>query len=98
MLENAFYSVISPEGCASILWKDAKKNKEAAQCLKLTAEDMKQMGVIERIIPEEGLSFPEIFAYLEELLCRTLEEKAQIDLSQLLSARYERFRKYGRID
>ena len=42
MLENAFYSVISPEGCASILWKDAKKNKEAAECLKLTAEDMKQ--------------------------------------------------------
>ena len=57
MLENAVYSVISPEGCASILWKDAKKNKEAAECLKLTAEDMKQMKVIERIIPEEGLKF-----------------------------------------
>ena len=90
MLENAFYSVISPEGCASILWKDAKKNKEAAECLKLTAEDMKQMKVIERIIPEEGLSFPEIFAYLEELLWKNPD--------QLLAARYERFRKYGRIE
>ena len=98
MLENAFYSVISPEGCASILWKDAKKNKEAAECLKLTAEDMKQMQVIERIIPEEGLSFSEVYTYLEELLWKTLEEKAQIDLEELLAARYERFRKYGRIE
>ena len=98
MLENAFYSVISPEGCASILWKDAKKNKEAAECLKLTAEDMKQMKVIERIIPEEGLSFPEIFAYLEELLWKTLGEKALQNPDQLLAARYERFRKYGRIE
>ena len=75
-----------------------KKNKEAAECLKLTAEDMKQMQVIERIIPEEGLSFSEVYTYLEELLWKTLEEKAQIDLEELLAARYERFRKYGRID
>lgn len=97
MLENAFYSVISPEGCASILWKDAKKNKEAAECLKLTAEDMTDEG--DRAYhPEEGMSFPEIFAYLEELLWKTLGEKALQNPDQLLAARYERFRKYGRIE
>ncbi len=98
MLENAFYSVISPEGCASILWKDPKKNKEAAESLRLTAEDMKQMQVVERIIPEDGLSFPEIFTHLEELLWKALEEKSQLDLDSLLEARYERFRKFGRVD
>ncbi len=95
MLENAFYSVISPEGCASILWKDAKKNKEAAECLKLTAEDMKRMRVVERVIPEEGRTFPEIYAYLESLLWNTLEEKENRDLSALLDARYQRFRQFG---
>ncbi len=48
ILENAMYSVISPEGCASILWKDAKKVKDAAECLKLTAQDMKELGVVEQ--------------------------------------------------
>jgi acetyl-CoA carboxylase carboxyl transferase subunit alpha len=52
MLEHAIYSVISPEGCASILWKDAEKMKEAAESLRLTAQDLKSLGVIDRIIPE----------------------------------------------
>lgn len=52
MLEHSIYSVISPEGCASILWKDANKMKEAAEALRLTAQDLKKLGVIERIIPE----------------------------------------------
>ncbi len=56
ILENAMYSVISPEGCASILWKDAKKVKDAAECLKLTAQDMKELGVVEQIITEEDVS------------------------------------------
>ena len=53
ILENAVYSVISPEGCASILWKDAKKVKDAAECLRLTAQDMEELGVVEKVIPEE---------------------------------------------
>ena len=52
MLEHSVYSVISPEGCASILWRDAEKMREAAEALRLTAQDLKTLGVIDRIIPE----------------------------------------------
>ncbi len=52
MLEHSVYSVISPEGCASILWKDAEKMREAAEALRLTAQDLSKLGVIDRIIPE----------------------------------------------
>jgi acetyl-CoA carboxylase carboxyl transferase subunit alpha len=52
MLEHSVYSVISPEGCASILWKDAEKMREAAEALRLTAQDLSRLGVIDRIIPE----------------------------------------------
>lgn len=97
MLENACYSVISPEGCASILWKDAKKNKEAAECLKLTAEDMKQMQIIEKIIPEEERSAAQIFEEIEGLLWQTLQEKERLSIEELLENRYQRFRKFGAI-
>ncbi|MFP4239048.1 MAG: acetyl-CoA carboxylase carboxyl transferase subunit alpha, partial [Rhodosalinus sp.] len=52
MLEHSIYSVISPEGCASILWKDAEKMREAAEALRLTAQDLRKLGVIDRIVPE----------------------------------------------
>jgi acetyl-CoA carboxylase carboxyl transferase subunit alpha len=52
MLEHSIYSVISPEGCASILWKDAEKQKEAAEALRLTAQDLLALGIIDRIVPE----------------------------------------------
>ena len=58
MLENAVYSVISPEGCASILWKDAARAEEAASCLKLTAHDALAMGITEEVIPEDQLGTP----------------------------------------
>ena len=54
MLENSVYSILSPEGFASILWKDSKKAKEAAEVMRLTAEDLKQMGIVERVIFEES--------------------------------------------
>ena len=61
MLENAVYSVISPEGCASILWKDAGKADEAAQRLRLTARDALELGIIEKIIPERDLGHPAFY-------------------------------------
>ena len=73
MLENAVYSVISPEGCASILWKDASRTKEAAQHLKLTAQDLKELGVIERTISEQGrFVAPTLRSILEGTLAREL--------------------------
>ena len=68
ILENAVYSVVSPEGCASILWKDAKKAKEAAECLHLTAQDMEKLGVVERVISESGKTKAELFSRVKEML------------------------------
>ena len=95
MLENAVYSVISPEGCASILWKDSTKTAEAAECLKLTAQDLFQMQVIERIIREPKTKESRMFESLKGLIYRTFEKYAQMDVQELLQRRYDRFRKFG---
>ena len=93
ILENAVYSVISPEGCASILWKDAKKVKEAAECLKLTAQDMEKLGVVERVIPEEK-DFGLIYDRIKTALLETLPDLQTLPADELLQRRYERFRKF----
>ena len=93
ILENAVYSVISPEGCASILWKDAKKVKDAAECLRLTAQDMEELGVVEKVIPEEK-DFSLTYSQIKEELVKTLEELSSLHMEELLQKRYERFRKY----
>lgn len=95
MLENAVYSVISPEGCASILWKDAARASDAADCLRITAEDMKEFGVAERVIPEDFDHF--------DAMCKNLRRTLQADLKslmkkspeQLVAQRYQRFRRFG---
>ena len=93
MLENSVYSVISPEGCASILWKDASKAELAAANLKLTAEDAKNLGVIERILSEADLGTPEFYDRIRELLIEEIKELSNdMDLTQ---HRYDRFRKIG---
>ncbi len=94
MLENACYSVISPEGCASILWKDSSKVKEAAGCLKITAEDLLSLHVVERIIPEPE-PFDGIYEMLQSELSHALLEKKAEDPSELLRKRYDRFRRIG---
>ncbi len=93
MLTNAVYSVISPEGCASILWKDAGRTEEAAQCLKLTAEDLLGLGVIERIVPESP--FDEAYARLAELLSGAFDRLLALPTEKLLENRYQRFRRMG---
>ena len=93
MLENAVYSVISPEGCASILWKDAAKADAAAASLKLTAQDAKQLGVIEEILSEEDLGKAEFYQSLRSRLWNQLKElNADPDL---VAKRYDRFRRIG---
>lgn len=93
MLENSVYSVISPEGCASILWKDAGRAAEAADCLKLTAQDLVQLSVAERIVPERGKGFEETFALLRSDIETFLAEKQRVPVEELLQARYQKFRK-----
>ena len=93
ILENAVYSVISPEGCASILWKDSKKVKDAADCLRLTAQDMMELGVVEQVIPEEK-EFSQTYAHIQEELEATLEQLSALPVEELLEQRYQRFRKF----
>ena len=91
MLQNAVYSVISPEGCASILWKDPGRAADAADSLKLTAEDARDLGVIERILPEEDLGKPAFFDRIRRLLTEELDGlTADPDL---VGKRYDRFRR-----
>ena len=93
MLENAVYSVISPEGCASILWKDSKKVKDAAECLRLTAQDMKELGVVEQVFPEEK-DFALTYGAIRDELEKTLPQLEQLPVEELLQQRYQRFRKF----
>lgn len=93
MLQNSVYSVISPEGCASILWKDAAQAEIAAASLKLTAEDAKSLGVIERILSEKDIGKKEFYERIRNLLSEELQELS--DDVDLISKRYDRFRRIG---
>ena len=95
MLENAVYSVISPEGCATILWKDASKAEQAAEELKLTADDALALGVVESVIPEVGLGEPEFYDALAQRLMREIDALTEMPIQELLAARYARFRRFG---
>lgn len=95
MLENAVYSVISPEGAASILWKNPNRTKEACECLKLTAQDLLQFGVVERVF-EETQGWEDLYGRLAGALTEALERYAALDAQALLNHRYEKFRKIGR--
>ena len=93
MLENAVYSVISPEGCASILWKDAAKANLAAENLKLTADDALTLGIIGRIIEENDFGQESYYSMIRALLSTELEQLA--NCHDLPGLRYERFRSIG---
>jgi len=99
ILEFAIYSVISPEGCAAILWRDAAKNREAAKALRLTAEDLSQLQIVDEVIPEVtgGAHVdPERQAQLlAEVLRRQLDEFRGFSPEELVQDRYDRFRKLG---
>ncbi|HIV42134.1 MAG TPA: acetyl-CoA carboxylase carboxyltransferase subunit alpha [Candidatus Mediterraneibacter guildfordensis] len=97
MLENAIYSVLSPEGFASILWKDSKRASEAAEVMKLTAGDLKQLGIIEQVIPEPenytDQNMESVCTDLDGRIARFLNEYTGLGPSELTERRYDRFRK-----
>ncbi len=108
MMENAVYSVITPEGCAAILWKDASRAPDAAEGLKLTADNLKQFNIIDEIIPEpvswtigddkndkRGDAFNQIAASLKSRITASIKELSRKDGKSLVRERYEKFRKMG---
>jgi acetyl-CoA carboxylase carboxyl transferase subunit alpha len=100
ILENAYYSVISPEACSAILWKDRRHAPEAAEALKLTALDLMGLGVVDEIVPEpEGGAHrdPDLAAAnLGTALRRNLERISGLPIKELMQSRYEKFRKLGK--
>lgn len=95
MLENSVYSVISPEGCASIIWKDSGKVADAAECLHITAEDMVHFGVAEKIINEDFSHFDLMCQHIKSELLNDLNELRSIPTGELSMNRYNRFRALG---
>lgn len=95
MLQNSIYSVISPEGCASILWKDSSRAADAAESLKLTAEDAHRFGVIEKVISEGDIGEAVFYESLKSALHKELQNLSAIREEELLEQRYQRFRKIG---
>ncbi|HVO59037.1 MAG TPA: acetyl-CoA carboxylase carboxyltransferase subunit alpha [Dongiaceae bacterium] len=99
ILENSFYSVISPEGCASIIWRDSTKAETAAEAMKITAGDLKELGIVDEIVKEpEGGAHTDYEAaarFLEEVLDRQLTELSNQPAKALIDQRYEKFRKMG---
>jgi acetyl-CoA carboxylase carboxyl transferase subunit alpha len=99
ILENSFYSVISPEGCASIIWRDSSKAETAAAAMKITAKDLRELGIVDEIIPEpDGGAHTDHEAaarLLDEVLDRQLTALSHESTRDLLRGRYEKFRKMG---
>ncbi|HEV2298796.1 MAG TPA: acetyl-CoA carboxylase carboxyltransferase subunit alpha [Candidatus Acidoferrales bacterium] len=99
MLENSVYSVISPEGCASIMWRDASKAEAAAEALKITAPDLIELKLVDEIVPEpEGgahLDHDKAAKLLDGVLARCLDEVSRLSPDELLEKRYEKFRRMG---
>ncbi len=99
MFENSIYSVISPEGCAAILWQSQDKVKEAAEALKLTAEELKKLGIVDEVIPEplEGAhrDWETTFENFRNYVKKHLDELKKLSPEELVEDRYQKFRKIG---
>lgn len=106
MMENSVYSVISPEGCAAILWKDAAQSPRAAECLKLTADDLLELGLIDGVVPEpshwkvvdaeaQAGELDPVSKGLRKILIKNLKELTKLSVEELLEKRYVKFRKMG---
>ena len=94
MLENTIYSILSPEGFATILWKDGSRSEEAAELMKITSGELLNMGIVDKVIPERGYFTSEIIEAIKTAIVDELAELSQLTTEDLLEARYQRFRKY----
>lgn len=94
MLENSIYSILSPEGFASILWKDSRLAADAAEMMKLTAAELLELGVIDQVIPEGEMSNQELAAYLVPEIIATIANLKTNPIDTRLTNRYDRFRKF----
>ena len=94
MLENTIYSILSPEGFATILWKDGSRSEEAAELMKITSGELLNMGIVDKVIPERGYFTSEIIEAIKTAIVDELAELSQLATEDLLEARYQRFRKY----
>ena len=94
MLENSIYAVLSPEGFASILWKDGSRAMEAAELMKITSFELLDMKIVDKVISEVGLSSKDLIKQVKEQLHAELNELGKLPQDQLIEERYQRFRKY----
>ncbi len=94
MLENTIYSILSPEGFATFLWKDGSRSEEAAELMKITSGELLNMGIVDKVIPERGYFTSEIIEAIKTAIVDELAELSQLSTENLLEARYQRFRKY----
>ncbi len=98
MLENAVYSILSPEGYASILWKDSARAEEAAEVMKMTAEDLKELSVIEHVFPEPEIytveNMEDLVSQMDADITAFLKEQSKKSVETLLQERYDRFRRF----
>ena len=94
MLENAIYSILSPEGYASILWKDSTKAKEAAEKMKLTAKDLYDFKIVDKIIKEDE-DFEKIASNLKKEILKEIKNLETLSRNEIIEQRYQKFRQIG---
>ncbi len=101
MMENSIYSVLSPEGFASILWKDASKAQEAAEVMKITAQDLSAFGMVDKVVSEPETytveTLPAVIEPLKQIILETVKSYQDLPVDVLLKKRYEKFRVMGRV-
>ena len=99
MLENAYYSVISPEGCAAILWRDAARAPEAVDALKISAQDLLELGIVDEVIPEPTggahRDLPEMAKRIDAAIAQHLEELMDLSAEELIEQRWNKYRRLG---
>ena len=100
MLEHAYYTVISPEGCASILWRDASRFADAAEALKITSKDLLELGIIDEEIPEPlggaHVDYSETAMAMKSSIVKALDSLSKLSNTELRAKRYDKFRAMGR--